>query len=122
MKIYLAARFSRREELIDYADSLKEDGHEITSSWVYGGEDGLSREDIAKLDVCDVLRADMVVLFTEPYGTAVAGGGRHTEFGIGLGTGKKLAIVGEREQIFCWYPGVIQEPSVNHLRRYLKGK
>lgn len=122
MKIYLAARFTRQTELQDYANQLIEDGHEITSSWVFGGEDGLNFENIASLDVKDVLRADAVLLFTEPYGTANKGGGRHTEFGIGLGTGKSLYVCGDREQVFCWYPGVVQMPRFDHFRNYLKGK
>lgn len=119
MKIYLAARFSRLDEMRKYADELKEDGHEITSSWNYGGEEGLTFTDIALLDVKDVLSADAVVSFTEPYGSSNVGGGRHVELGIAIATKKKLFIVGEREQVFHWWPTIVQFPAFKHLRNHL---
>jgi hypothetical protein len=119
MKIYLAARFSRLDEMRKYADELKEDGHEITSSWNYGGEEGLTFTDIALLDVRDVLSADAVVSFTEPYGSSNVGGGRHVEFGVALAAKKKLFIVGEREQVFHWWPTIVQFPQFKHLRNHL---
>lgn len=122
MKLYLAAKFHKIDEMRGYADHLKEDGHEITSSWVYGGEEGKSFEEIAELDVNDVLAGDAVVSFTEPYGSSNSGGGRHVEFGIGLAEMKKLFLVGERETIFHWWPGILQFPRFMYLRNYLKGK
>lgn len=122
MKIYLAARFSRIDEMRKYADELKEDGHEITASWVYGGEEGLTFTDIANLDINDVHRSDAVVSFTEPYGSVNPGGGRHTEFGLGIAFGKNLYLVGEREQVFHWHPSVLQFPRFLYLKNYLKGK
>lgn len=119
MKIYLAARFSRLEEMRKYAEELIEDGHEITSSWNFGGEEGLTFTDIALLDVKDVLSADAVVSFTEPYGSSNPGGGRHVEFGVALATKKKLFIVGEREQVFHWWPTIVQFPHFKHLRNHL---
>ena len=106
--IYLAARFDRRAEMEKYADILKLDGHEITAQWVYGGEEGKSLEDIALMDWNDVMRADTLIQFTDPYGTAATGGGRHTEFGLAYGAGKRTLIVGEREQIFHNLPRVQQ--------------
>jgi hypothetical protein len=122
MKIYLAARFTRIDEMRGYADELKEDGHEITASWVYGGEEGLTFSDIASLDIADVLRCDTLVKFTEPYGTPVPGGGRHSEWGVALATKKALYLVGPKEQVFDWYPGVIDFPMFKHLRNHLRGK
>lgn len=122
MKLYLAARFSKLEETRNYANELKKDGHQITASWVYGGEEGKSFEDIAILDVKDVHACEGLVSFTEPYGSVNSGGGRHSEFGLGLALRKELFIVGEREQIFHWYPGVLQFPKFMYLQNYLKGK
>ncbi len=34
MKIYLAARYSRRLELLTYREQLVGMGHEVTSSWL----------------------------------------------------------------------------------------
>jgi hypothetical protein len=48
MNIYLAARYSRREELCRYRESLRSLGYRITSRWLDGGheldERGLSTE------------------------------------------------------------------------------
>lgn len=113
MKIYIASLFSRREEMEGYAHTLKEAGHEITASWVYGGESGLSRTDIALLDLRDIDKADVVLSFTSPYGAATKGGGRHVEFGYGLATGKEAHVVGERENVFHHHPKVMTFTTLN---------
>lgn len=122
MKIYLAGRFTRQNEFKGYADLLTLDGHEITANWVYGGEEGLRYEDIAELDTNDVLRADAILAFSEPYGSENRGGGRHSEWGIAIAAKKILLLVGQKEQVFHWYPGVIQMPKFESMRNYLKGK
>jgi len=119
-RIYLAALFSRKDEMAAYADQLKEDGHTITARWVYGGEDGLTRPQIAELDVHDVREANTVLLFTMPYGSLNKGGGRFTEFGIGLERKAECLVVGEREQIFCHHPEVKQFDTFEQARGYLK--
>src|ERR1700753_2999599 len=96
MKVYIASLFSRREEMEGYAGIIKNAGHEITARWVYGGEEGLTREQIALLDLEDVDKADAVVSFTHPRGTATMGGGRHVEFGYALAKGKTVILIGER--------------------------
>lgn len=106
MKIYLAAPFGDRPKMEVMADTLKSHGYEITARWVYGGEDGLTREDIAKLDIDDVDAADVVVSFTFPRGTPSTGGGRHVEFGYALAKGKRLIVIGHRENVFHHFPGV----------------
>lgn len=106
MKVYLAAMFSRREEMSKIADILKDFGFEITARWVYGGEDGLTREQVALLDLEDVDKADAVVSFSQPYGTPTPGGGRHVEFGYGLAKGKRAILIGERECVFHHHPDV----------------
>lgn len=119
MKLYLASRFTNIKQVREYADQLKSDGHEITANWVYGGEEGLTFTDIAVLDVKDVIRADALILFTEPYGTPVPGGGRMVEFGVALATNKRLFIVGDRENVFHWWPNITQFPRFEHLRNHL---
>lgn len=107
-KVYLAARFSKRANMEEKANILKACGFEITSRWVYGGEDGLSREQIAMLDLADVDRADIVVSFTEPEGSYNRGGGRHTEFGYALAKNKRMVLIGPREQVFHHHAAVEQ--------------
>ncbi len=96
-----------------HANAIKAAGHEITARWVYGGEEGLTRTQIALLDLEDVDKAEIVVSFTHPYGTATTGGGRHAEFGYGLAKGKKLILIGERENVFHHYPTVEVYPDLD---------
>ena len=133
MKIYLAARYSRRLELCGYREQLQALGHVVTSRWLDGshqisdsgqpigehgealaeGDDGSNSEAAANLrtlfaqeDLEDVKAADLLVAFTEPPRSTASRGGRHVEFGVALGMGKLLLVIGYRENIFCWLPGV----------------
>lgn len=101
IKVYLAARYTRREEMAEYAERIAElDGFENVARWVFGAEEGMSREDISDLDLEDVDLADVVISFTEPYGTEHRSGGRHVEFGYALGRGKVVILIGDRENVF----------------------
>ena len=105
-RLYLAAPFSDREKMEAVADFLAALGYVITASWVYGGEDGLTREQIATLDLEDVDACDALVSFTFPRGTLTSGGGRHVEFGYALARGKRCIVIGTRENVFHHAPGV----------------
>lgn len=115
VNIYLAARYSRREEMEIIATLLLLEGFDITSRWVFGGEEGKTNEDIAILDLKDVDYADTVVSFSEPYGTMFKGGGRCVEFGYGLAKGKRCVLIGERENVFHWHPDVEQFNSLHEF-------
>jgi len=60
----------------------------------------------AEHDRDDVLAADMLVAFTEPPRSCATRGGRHVELGLALGYGKRVAVIGPRENVFCWLPQV----------------
>jgi len=105
-RVYIAALFSRRAEMEERANLLTRCGFDVVARWVYGGEDGLTREQIALLDIEDVDKADIVVSFTHPHGTVTPGGGRHVEFGYALAKGKKVVLIGDRENIFHHHPAV----------------
>lgn len=119
MKIYIAGRYNLLKELKEQSELYKTAGHEITSSWLDNKEEGLSFEDVAIQDIKDVDEADALVLYTEPYGTMVSGGGRHVEFGYALGKGKRVVIVGPLENIFHWHPSVHTFPRTEYAIRYL---
>lgn len=114
MKIYLAARVSRKSELCKYADELRAAGHDVTSRWL--GQHDLSpyedktpeeRQVCGEHDLADVLRSDCVVSFTEDADIPnTSRGGRHVELGIGIAAKKILVIVGPRENVFHWLPGI----------------
>lgn len=134
MKVYLAARYSRRRELCVYRDMLIAAGHEVPARWLNGehqisdsgqpigeagealveGDDGAATDQAAMLrqqfaleDVQDVRDCDVLVAFTEPPRSGASRGGRHVELGLALGLQKRVIICGPRENIFCWLPGVV---------------
>jgi len=118
MKIYLAARFSRRHECHALGKKLEAMGHEIVSRWTLPGNDhvmpvGISaqaadkeRERFATEDLEDVDAADAVVSLMEPEARNNTRGGRHVEFGYALGKGKRLYVIGCRETVFHHLPQV----------------
>jgi hypothetical protein len=137
-KVYLASRYSRREELCGYRQELESRGFEITSRWLNGkhqisdvgvpigdhgeklveGDDGNQSEEAQKLrmdfareDVSDVLGAEIVICFTEPPRSSASRGGRHVEFGLALAKGKFVIVIGHRENLFCWLPEVAFFPT-----------
>ena len=131
--IYLAARYSRREELAAYRDQLNRLGYLVQARWLDGGhqisdagapigesgealvegDDGgtsleaaVLREKFAQDDLEDVSTAEIVISFTEPPRSKANRGGRHVEFGIALARGVRVIVVGYRENIFHWLPRV----------------
>ena len=117
MKIYLASRYSRREEMLQVSKLLTELGHEVTSRWIHGShevpKDGLSvqyptefRQKFAAEDYEDLCRAEATINFTEEPRAKNSRGGRHVEFGASLAMGQKLFVVGPRENVFHCLPQV----------------
>lgn len=128
MKIYLAGRYSRRLELCGYRDELEAAGHVVTSTWLRGAEQTFGRDTLgaagesavesggeeatelrgncARVDYHDVLRSEVCVCFTEAPGSGASRGGRHVELGIALARGKRVIVVGYRENVFCCLPWV----------------
>ena len=56
--------------------------------------------------------ADVVISFTSVGGGK---GGRHVEFGYGLGLGKKMIVVGPRENVFHTLPQIEHYEDWPHL-------
>lgn len=130
MKIYLAARYSRREELLGYKEQIEAGTrHVVISRWLAGAhqwdpvaaaiESPEAADDIppeavrfAQEDVEDVLSADLLIAFTEkPRANLASRGGRHVELGMALALDKAVFIVGPRENVFCTLPAVQHYPD-----------
>ena len=115
MRIYLAARYRRIEEMRRCAQDLAALGHQVTSRWIrgdhksQGGLDHPSWVEIAEQDVEDVASADAVISFLEPQGGGA--GGRHAEFGMALARGKRTVVVGRPEHLFHTLPAVEVYPT-----------
>lgn len=124
IKIYLAARYSRNDEMRGVRDVLVGMGFEVTSRWIdlhpdVVGDfsasftaDTLNTEPekcapLGQHDLDDINRADWVVSFTGGGGK----GGRHVEFGYAYAREKRLFVVGPRENVFHTLAGVEQFPT-----------
>lgn len=117
-RVYLAAQYTRREELQLYAAQLETRGHRVVSSWLRGDkqdERAMSTEEKGRIAlgiVDEVESADTVVAFTEGPDCTVARGGRHVETGIAIpfalasSVQARIYVVGPRENIFHCLPGV----------------
>lgn len=115
MRVYLASRFQRREELLEYRKQIVSNGHEVDCRWL---TDPLHRVDVDVLsensrrfnaelafhDLDDLARAD-AILFFSPGGTR---GGCHVEFGYAMATLKRLIWVGPFQHVFSYLPAVEQ--------------
>lgn len=117
MRIYLASRYSRFQEMQRYRDELEAAGHVVTSRWINGDHQiddaGLSvqakeaeRIRFASEDRDDLIAADCVVSFTEAPRSSNSRGGRHVEHGMALALGKRVIVVGHRENVFHCLPEV----------------
>lgn len=128
MRIYLAARYSRNEEMRKYRDDLAKLGHEVTSRWIdqHGGLEltSCSPERLenrpadcarfAEVDILDLEMAGLLIVFTE-IGPSDSKGGKHVEFGIALALDKKIAIVGPRENVFYCLPRISKFDTFDEL-------
>ena len=93
MSIYLAGKWSDKEDISKKMTQLIDMGYEITHDWTKN--ESISREPselskFAELDINGVLSADyMIVVMTD---TKYAYRGTFTEIGCAIGSGKKILI------------------------------
>jgi hypothetical protein len=115
MKVYLASRYSTKDLMNTYAQELRASGIEVTSTWLeetHGPNTQLQdvRDEelagYAEADLRDVYRAEWLVFFSVDPTIPVARGGRHVEFGYALGLGRKILVVGPKENIFHYLPEI----------------
>ena len=130
MKIYLAAAFSRQEEIKQVALRLESKGLEITSRWLDVKKERLEN---AFMDVEDVRRSDFLVRFTddmfhsdvwssnnEAYVPArLISGARHFETGLAWERGIPIIVVGGKQNIFDEFPNITHVSSVSELEKVL---
>lgn len=108
MKIYLAARYTRRNEMREYAKELRALGHTITSQWLMERKDAeMKMEDVtaadhqrfAERDLADIDSADVFIGFVGEKKSDKRGG-HHIELGWALAKGKRCIIVEKPENTF----------------------
>jgi nucleoside 2-deoxyribosyltransferase len=116
--VYLAARYSRRDELNRYREQLSGQGITVTSHWLTADPpvpvadltDTHWRE-LAETDIDDIRRADALVAFAEDSGGG--GGGRHVELGVAVALEKFVVVVGSPEHLFHRLPQIRVQPDWN---------
>lgn len=129
VKVYLAARYSRAAQLREARADLLAEGYEVTSRWIDGGHE-LTKEGsteahqsertrFAVEDMSDCMAADWVISFTEEPRKTTTRGGRHVEFGMALAAGKRVTVIGYRENVFHCLPQVEFFESWAHFRKVL---
>jgi sucrose-6-phosphate hydrolase SacC (GH32 family) len=117
MKIYLAARTRHTEKLLKLAEFLKEQGHEITSTWIYITDklkpfhENLFRvREIAHENLQMMVESDCLIMLNDPGGTDL-----FSEFGICLATKKikkpnmKIYVVGKFDEATILQHGSLVE-------------
>jgi hypothetical protein len=135
MKVYLAARYSQKDEMNIYAEDLRKMGYTVTASWIAEPHaPGTKLDEIPKAklweyqlqDLRDIDEADGLIFFSQDPTTPTVRGGRHVEFGYALAQRKPILVVGPRENIFHYNINVTQVDSwleaLNLLRRPKEGR
>jgi len=127
VRIYLAAAYERKDEMMGVRDVLTALGYQVTSRWIdQPPGEGLGTAELsadpargvpyAELDLADLVAADTVISFTGQGGR----GGRHVEFGWALalrryGNPVRLILVGPREHVFHSLPEIEHYPDWSRL-------
>lgn len=108
--IYLAGRYSRREELLGIAAILQRSGHTVTARWLQGEHeaidgtaDRMTRAQWAIDDLADVQKSDELMLFTDEVGGS---GGKDFELCYAMMLGKRVSVIGPLTHVFTCLPGV----------------
>lgn len=92
-------------------------GFQVNTRWLDGGHEwsGVDDGDIpppeavrfAMEDVADIHASQIFVCFTEEPRSGSSRGGRHVEYGMATMLGKRIVVVGPRENVFYTLPGPI---------------
>lgn len=131
MKLYLAAPYSWKDRIREYRAQLREIGVEVTSNWLdepHAANVTLAEvqnsqlRHYAEMDLVDIERADGILFFSVDPSILMARGGRHVEFGYAMGIGRKLFVVGPKENIFHYQPNVILFETWEAVLLYFGGK
>jgi nucleoside 2-deoxyribosyltransferase len=103
----LTARYSHADRLRGYRSELTARGFAVTSRWINGDQarapgesEAAAQARFAREDLEDIDRCGILIAFTEEPRTVLTCGGRHFEAGVAHALGKRVLIVGPRENIF----------------------
>lgn len=126
MKIYIASRYSRRDEMRTVSLVLQAAGATVTSHWLsedkplqtqMGDDSDEFYVSTSRIDLMDVDSADMVLFFAENPLVGTPRGGRHVEFGYALAKGKWICVIGPKENVFHYHPRVFHYDNLDQFLR-----
>lgn len=104
MRVYLAARFSRKAEMQAVAERLNALGtYVVTSRWIDGSHRKTDSEELAQFaaeDLQDIDGSDGLIAYMESPESGYQSGGRHVEFGYAIARDMWIAVIGEPENVF----------------------
>ena len=86
---------------------LAERGIGVTARWVNGAHDHAPPVVCALDDFEDIDAADVLALWNPKHHHGAGSGGRHVEVGYALARGKRVVLMGDRENVFHSHPNVI---------------
>ena|SRR6266496_13608 len=111
--VYLSASIRAQPVMRRYRDILQDEfGWKVQARWIdvqesspmgvkEVQEDRVRAAIYAVTDMADILTSGTVIIFTRWPSTS---GGRHTELGLALAFGKRIILVGPRENVFQALP------------------
>ena len=133
-RVYLAAPYSLKPLMEQYARELKEDDINVVSSWLEEPHPpdiqlwevpAETHRQYAVRDIEDIHNSDAMVFFVDQTRSLVRGG-RHVEFGIALESNIPIFVVGDFENMFHYLPQIEHfsnwELAKNALTSYLSLK
>ena len=122
MRVYLAARYSRKKEIKALIPILLEHNILTTSRWLEETNSETAHLDeftptfgrnTAGIALDDSANSDAFVFFSEDPKIGTPRGGRHVEFGYALARGKRLIAIGGQENIFHFLPEIVHYSDID---------
>ena len=119
--LYIAGRYSRRDEFRQVRDKLIKRGYSVTSRWLNEDKplNGCMGQETSEwyyrtqaVDLVDIFDASAVLFFAEDPKQQPPRGGRHVEFGYALGLLKPIYVIGPHENVFHFNPLVVHFNSL----------
>lgn len=131
MRIYIAGRYSRRDEFRLVRDRLLEAGHTVTSRWLdedkplqtqMGDDSDEFYTETSRIDLEDIYNSTAVLFFSENPLVGTPRGGRHVEFGYALAMELPIYVIGPRENVFHYNPLVHHYADLEVFLEFTNGR
>lgn len=99
MRIYIAGSLDAQSRARLLAARLQDNGHVVTSSWVFDLLVDVERIEIAKRELSEIDDSDALIELSALPGERIRGG-KFYEEGYAMGKGKRVYLLGPKEHIF----------------------